>query len=162
MCRAYANAALSAAGESTLDNPDEPALSNDEIAAAYSRAGFVEKWAETIKAKAYNILAMGGELPGFKLVAGREGARKWADECAAERLLKSMRVRSKDMYEKKLLSPPKVEKILKGESLSDRQWHKLQNLITRGQNKPVIAPEGDKRPAVSLMPSEYPDESNNQ
>lgn len=159
VCRAYANAALSAAGESTFDNPDKPELDNDEIAKAYKAVGIVEKWVDTIKAKAYSILAAGETLEGFKLVAGREGARKWADEKEAERLLKSMRIRSKDMYEKKLLSPPKVEKVLKGENLSERQWAKLQNLITRGQNKPVIAPEGDKRPAISLAPRDYPDES---
>jgi hypothetical protein len=90
----------------------------------------------------------GQEVPGFKVVIGKQGNRAWLDERAAEKALKAAKVGASVMYEKKLISPTTAEKLLKKNN--PVAWEKMQNVIIRAPGKPSVAPVTDPRPALAI------------
>ena len=120
-------------------------------------APLVEVWLKAVRAETERRLLAGQPVPGFKLVQGKKGPRKWQDPEAAEAQLKAMRLKTEEMYTLKLATPTTVEKLTKaaeGEkpAVGPRQWTKLQALITQSPGSPSVAPESDKRPALVITP----------
>ncbi len=113
-------------------------------------APLVETWLKAVRGEVETRLLAGAPVPGFKLVAGRKGARKWANDTEAEDMLRAMRLKTEQMYELKLISPTSAEKLHKGGDIGPRQWPKLQALITQGEGAPSVAPDSDKRAAINL------------
>ena len=111
----------------------------------------IEAWCKSIRAKAESELLEGNPVPGFKLVEGRRGARRWADASEVEATMKSMRMKLEEMYDFTLISPTTAEKLAKSGAIGPRQWPKLQSLITQNEGRPSVAPESDKRPALSMQ-----------
>ncbi len=132
----------------TDDCGDE--LENDRLAECYSKLDFIKTWCKAIEQATFDKLAKGGNVEGFKLVEGRAGSRKWADEAEAEAMFKSMRVKVDLMYDKKLISPTSAERLAKTDKIGSTQWGKLQDLIVKPQGSPTIAKADDKRPAIAL------------
>jgi len=128
-------------------NDEETA--NKWLASCMKKIDFIQDWCKAIRAETYARLMDGTEIPGYKLVKGKRGARSWVDANEAEETLKSMRIKQDDMYTKKLVSPTQTEKLLKQ---NPRKWNKLQDLITQSEGKPAVAPESDKRKALDLSP----------
>ena len=121
----------------------------DAIAKALPAVPLIEAWCRAVTAEAERLLASGTPVAGYKLVLGRKGNRAWCDAAQAEAMLKSMKVREAEMYERKVISPAAAEKLAKAGTIGKRQWPKLQQLITRAEGKPCLAPESDPRPAVN-------------
>lgn len=121
----------------------------DWLAACLSKVDFIEDWCKAIRAAVHARLLDGKAVPGFKLVKGRMGNRAWLDKDEAEEVLKSMRLKQTDMYSMSLVSPTQIEKLLKE---SPRRWTRIQELITRSEGKPAVAPVSDKRPALDVRP----------
>lgn len=132
----------------TDDSGDE--LGNDRLAECYGKLDFIKTWCKAIEQLTYDKLAKGENVEGFKLVEGRAGSRKWADESEAEALMKSMRIKVDLMYDKKIISPTSAEKLAKTDKIGSTQWGKLQDLIIKPQGNPTIAKADDKRPAINL------------
>lgn len=130
------------------DSGDE--LENDRLAECYGKLDFIKTWCKAIEQAAFDKLAKGEEVQGYKLVEGRAGSRKWADEAEAENLMKSMRIKVDLMYDKKIISPTSAERLAKTDKIGSTQWGKLQDLIVKPQGSPTIAKADDKRPAISL------------
>ena len=116
----------------------------------------VELWCKSVRAQVEAQLFAGHTVPGWKLVQGKKGNRQWADEAEAEATLKTMRLKVEEMYDMKVISPPKVEKIFgdKGSAPSVKRWNKLQAMIVQKEGGPSVAPESDKRPALVLNVAE--------
>ena len=114
------------------------------------KIGLVEMTASAIRAEVERRLVAGVEVPGFKLVEGKRGNRAWVNPDEAELQLKTMRLKVDEMYDLKLISPTTAEKLAKAGKLGPRQWAKLQDQIGQAQGKPSVAPESDKRPAISV------------
>ena len=110
----------------------------------------IEGWCKSIRAKTESELIAGRNVPGYKLVQGKQGNRAWSDDLAAEALMKSFRLKNEEMYDFKLISPTKAEKVLA--EASPKRWVKAQALISRSNGKPSVAPESDKRPALVITP----------
>ena len=119
------------------------------IADYYGKLEMVEQWVKAVKDRAMSMLMAGKELPGYKLIAGRKGARAWSDADAAEQMLKTFKVKLEDRYTFKVISPTQAEKLFKAGTIGERQWPKLQGLITQSEGAPTIVPETDPRPAVT-------------
>lgn len=128
-------------------------------AEALSRAlnvlDLIDQWTSAVRAEALRQLEIGNKIPGYKLVAGRAGIRHWADAKEAEAKLKSMKVPEALRYEKKLISPTAAAKLTKAKAgeapvLTERQWAKLEALITRNESKGAVVPESDPRPALDM------------
>jgi hypothetical protein len=108
----------------------------------------VELWCKAVRARTESELLAGRAVDGFKLVEGRRGNRDWRDAAAVEAALKSMRLGTDAIYDRKLISPAKAEKLLKD---SPRRWKQVASHITQSEGKPSVAPITDKRPAYSVV-----------
>ena len=104
----------------------------------------IDSWVKAVRQHVADELEAGRGIPGYKLVKGKKGHRKWTDNKEAEAMLKSMRVRQADMYSFKLISPTQAEKVLKN---SARKWKRANTIITQSEGNLTVAPESDPRPA---------------
>lgn len=145
----------------TEDQVERDAIVETSVATAQAAGGLgakmdavplVELWCKAVRARTEKELLEGRTVPGYKLVAGRKGARAWGDAAAAETLLrKTFRLKVEDAYDLTLISPTKAEKLLKA---TPKRWAKAQALITQNDGKPSVAPVSDSRPALEVKPIE--------
>lgn len=131
---------------------DETA-SDDYLAFAMDKADLIEGWVKSVRAETERRLVAGVPVPGYKLVEGKRGNRSWINADEAELQLKAMRLKVEEMYDLKLISPTTAEKLKKAGTIGPRQWKKLESLYGQSQGKPSVAPESDKRPAISVAAS---------
>lgn len=134
-------AAIEAVESKSIPVPTDP----QKLAVAFSWLEIIEGWCASVREATLETLKKGEKVPGYKLVEGRAGPRKWADERAAEAALVGY-LRKEEAYEKKLISPTAVEKLHKSGRVKDAKWEKLKGLITRSAPKPAIARADDPRP----------------
>ena len=131
------------------DGPKPVEILDMDYARAYAAIPMVRAYINTLESMVEKKLLAGETIPGLKLVAGGLGNRKWSDAKAVEELLKSMKLKVDEMYEHKLISPTKCEKIL-DKPKSQRRWKKVQELIIREEKGAIVVPESDPRPAISM------------
>lgn len=122
----------------------------DVLAHSMAQVDLIESWCKAVRAETERRLVAGIQVPGFKIVQGRMGARKWASEEEITDLFKRMRLKVEDMYDLTLISPTQAEKLKKRGTIGERQWAKVEQFITRNEGKPSVAPESDPRPAVDV------------
>ena len=130
------------------------ATADDErLATLMDAADMIEGFAKAVRAEVERRLLAGKFTDArYKLVEGRMGNREFEDEDVAEAEMKAMRLKVDEMYNKKLISAPQAEKLLK--ESNPRKWAKLQKLIVQRQGKPSVAPASDERPALSMAIAE--------
>lgn len=122
-------------------------LPDDGLGEAMAMVGLVEDWCKAIRAETETRLLQGKPVPGFKLVQGRKGHRKWRDVAEAEALLKSFRLKTDEMYTHSLIGVPAAEVLL---AKQPKRWPKVLELIVQADGAPSVAPESDKRPAINV------------
>lgn len=121
------------------------AMTIEELAAAYSNLDMMRQQIKNIEAAVFKaVLAGDGKALGLKMVAGKEGNRKWGDADAALEVLTKARVKRDLVYKETLISPTDAEKVFKDEK--PKVWEKLQVLVERAPAKPTLAPIDDPRP----------------
>lgn len=118
----------------------------DVIARWLDALPLIDEWAKLVRQRGLE-LAAAGVLPGYKVVEGRRGARKWADEQTAVAFLTSNGVGEEEMYEMRLRTPAAVEKILK----SRKAKIDLSPVVTQTEGSPTLVPVTDPRPALSSI-----------
>ncbi|HCM1919091.1 TPA: DUF2800 domain-containing protein [Salmonella enterica subsp. salamae serovar 28:r:e,n,z15] len=163
LCTAEAQARLNAVADDFVDLTQPvgaqladaaervPLLTNEQLADIYSQVGLIESFCKAVCDRVNSELNAGHPVPGFKLVTGKQGNRAWSDEEAARALLKDQfRYKTEEVFDLKLISPTKAEKLIK--KASPRRWTKVEALITRADGKPTVAPETDPRPALNINP----------
>lgn len=111
-------------------------------------ADLVEKWITDLRELAHQILESGEPVPGYKLVPKRP-TRQWVNEETAQQALIDAGVSEDDMFETVMLSPAKVEKILKKRKLS-----LPDDIVVAVSSGTTIAPESDPRPATVFLPEQ--------
>lgn len=134
-----------------IEHADERTVDNAILGNLLGAVDLIESWCKAIRAEAEAELLAGHLVPGFKLVEGRRGARRWMNDAEVEQTMKSMRMKAEEMYDFTLISPTTAEKLHKVGTIGPRQWPKLQSLITQSEGKPSVAPESDKRPALVIQ-----------
>lgn len=120
-----------------------PVLAPHEIAEVLKMRPLIDLWLKRIESQALDTLLGGGEVPGYKLVEGRLGFRKWTDELAVSKALQAAGYSFEDITKTELRSPAEMDKAIgkkKAEEL-------VGTLVDRAPEKPTIVPESDKRPA---------------
>ena len=127
----------------TATTPD----ASDGLAKAMNKVELIEGWCKAIRSEVERRLTANEDVPGYKLVEGRLGARKWRDAEAVEETFKAWRMRKDEMYDLSLISPTKAQKLLES---NPGKWTKLQEQIDRSPGKPSVAPATDRRPAISV------------
>lgn len=135
-----------------LDEPEARTaqLDDDHLAICMDAVDLVEGWCKAVRAEVERRMLAGTPVPGWKLVTGKAGSRAWSDADEAAKLLKGMRLRDDVMYDFSLISPTTAEKLHAAGTIKPRQWAKLQDLISRANGKPSVAPATDKRPALDI------------
>ena len=150
-CKALAEHSLKTAMDTFTDIPTEEdlkevhTLTHAEIGALLPRVNTLVNWAKSLEAHAFNELNKGQEIPGYKLVMGRNGNRKWTDEDDIERKLTQLGIRKSEMFSKKLLTPAQMCKIIKKKDLSVTQ---IETFWNSPEGKPTIAVESDSREEI--------------
>jgi hypothetical protein len=125
-----------------------PVADGDHIAEQLSQVDLIEQWCSAIRERAYSLLAEGQTVPGFKLVQGRAGIRKWSNEAKAAELLQQHL--EAGAFDVSLISPTTAEKKLKA---SKTAWADLQPFITQAPGRPSVAPANDPRPPIAMVAS---------
>ena len=129
--------------------------SAEDLAKVYTALPLVEQWVTAVRESMIQRLTAGEDIKGYKLVAGKPGNRKWRDEAEAEQMLKTMRIKEPDMYQRKLISPTTAEKLSKQGIIGPRQWPRLSELIVRADGKPIVVPEDDERPRLNPSTDDF-------
>lgn len=124
-----------------------PVLAPHEVAEVLAMEPLVALWLKRVKAQALNTMLDGGEIPGYKVVAGRQGNRKWSDELQVAEVLKGAGYSQEDYTETKLLGPAAIDKLVGKKKATEL----LGGLIRRDEGQPTIAVETDKRPAYDRV-----------
>lgn len=162
-CPALAKKALTIISEDFVDLDQDPSnaiekalqkiptLSIEQLAKIEKNAPLIEMILKAVRGRIEAELFAGGQVPGFKVVMGKKGNRKWIDEKAAETELIKTHLEPKEMYEQKLISPATAEKLLKK---NPESWAKVLQLINQSEGKPSVAPSTDPRPALAIPASE--------
>lgn len=122
-----------------------PILTPFELAEVLQMEPLIALWLRRVKAQALDSMLNGAEVPGFKVVEGREGNRKWSNELKVAEALIGAGYRQEDYTETLLLSPAKMDKALGKKKVAEL----LTDLIDRAPGSPTIVPESDKRPAYN-------------
>jgi hypothetical protein len=134
---------------------DPATMDDQQIRQIMEAAPLMRQLLEAVEKEAMRRMEAGQSIPGLKLVHGR-GSRAWAlpEEEMAEKLVK-MGIPKTAIYETKLVTPAKAEKLTWEKrdgtkvSLTDRQLKRLdQEYVAKLAGKLTVAPESDSRPAV--------------
>lgn len=123
-----------------------PVLAPYEVADVLRMEPLISLWLKKVKEQALTTLMNGEELPGYKLVEGKLGNRKWKNEMEVAATLGKLY--SSDIYtETRLLSPSQMDKAIGKKKVAEL----LDELIERAPGAPTIAPIHDKRPAYNRL-----------
>lgn len=119
-------------------------LTDEEIGKVLKQAEDLEKWVADVSAYALQQALEGKTYEGWKLVEGRS-IRKYADDLKVAETLKAAGYDEALLYERKLNGITAMEKLVGKKKLTEV----LGDLIIKPAGKPALAPESDKRPAIS-------------
>lgn len=124
-----------------------PVLAPHEVAEVLAMEPLVALWLKRVKAQALSTMLDGGEIPGYKLVEGKLGNRKWTDELQVAKALEAEGYSQEDYTETKLLSPAGIDKLLGKKKAAEL----LAGLTDRAAGAPTIAEASDKRPTYNRL-----------
>jgi len=160
-CTALAGQALSVidAGDLSVSaaDKDPTKMSDDQIVRILEAAPLMRQLIDGVEKEAQTRLENGAVIPGLKLVLGK-GARSWKlpEAEMAEKLVK-MGIPKGEVYEAKLVSPAKAEKLQWKKrdgtevQLTPRQLATMEKeYVVKTTGKPTLALASDSRPAVTV------------
>ncbi len=127
--------------------PSFDALTPQRRAHIVRQKSSIEKWLERLHADELALRISDGPAHGLKAVAGRRPPQKWRDPAPAQAYLEKRVDDVEKIFTKKLITPTQAAKVL---GLS-RDQQLPSTLIDRGEPKPVLVPEADKRPAINHL-----------
>lgn len=119
-----------------------PELPPFELATILEAEPLITLWLKRVKETALNGMLNGEHIPGYKVVEGKAGNRKWADEIEAFKALEAAGLSTEDITETKLLSPSALEKSIGKKRVAEL----VADHIERAPGSPIIVSETDKRP----------------
>lgn len=134
---------------------DEGVVTKEQLAEFMDAADMVEDWLKGVRARVevelYESGNAPGIIPGWMLGEGRRGHRAWKSVVAVEDTMKSMRLKTEDMYTRKIISPAQAEKFFKGNA---RRWNKLKEMIFQPEGNPSVVRDSDaKRKRLVVKPA---------
>lgn len=128
--------------------PKPPLLSDIEVGEVLQKAVALEKWAADLKEYALSSCLQGKEIPGWKAVEGRK-VRVWDDPDAAFADITAAGIEETMLYERKPLTLAAVEKMLGKPRFAEVAGAH----VSMSTGKPALAPESDKREAITNRPT---------
>lgn len=124
-----------------------PILAPHEVAEVLEMEPLVSLWLKRVKDQAMTTLLNGGEIPGYKVVEGKLGNRKWTADFQVLEALKAAGYAQEDVTKTELLSPAAMDKAIGKKKVAEL----LEQFIDRAPGAPTLAPASDKRPAYDRV-----------
>jgi hypothetical protein len=124
-----------------------PKLAPHEITEVLAMEPVIALWLKRVKEQALTAMLNGEDIPGYKVVEGKLGNRKWTNEFDVANVLNGAGYNRDDYTETKLLSPSQMDKAIGKKKVVEL----LDALIERAPGSPQIAPESDKRPVYDRL-----------
>jgi hypothetical protein len=144
-CRASADceaqkAEVYAVSADEFDPIEVDGLTAPEFSEVLDKLDLIEGFAKAARKRALERLTTGYDIPGYKLVRGRKGARQWVftTDQEIDDWLEGNNVAAGDRYTKKSITAVQAEKL--GLDIS--------TVVSQSSGKITYAPESDKREAV--------------
>jgi hypothetical protein len=128
---------------------EEIRMTDGELAQARDKVDDIEAWCSAIKEEAHMRAMQGRQLPGWKLVDGRRGNRKWIDEKTVAPKLQA-ELGDLAFKPKQLISPAEAEKKLK------KGWDNYYADVVQSEGSKSLVRESSSKPAVSGSLVEFP------
>lgn len=135
-----------------FDAKSEEQLSNELLGELVAQADAINAFVSDLRKELERRVLAGKKVPGWKLVRGRQGNRKWVDEADAEAKLRALIAAAgytdadERIFEKSLISPTAADKVVK--AIDPRQSDTVKTLWTRAEGKLGVAPADDPAPEV--------------
>lgn len=148
-CRARVEGLLSVEAKAPLK---PPLISWDEVADILRRGDGLVKWYNGLKESALTHVLAGGDLPGFKAVAGR-GGRDFADLDKAFAHLQASGIDEALLWERKPITAAQSEKLFENKKKYKEVLEDTGHVVKR-DGAPTLAAADDPRPSVSKMSAE--------
>lgn len=145
-CKANGNCRKQAEKYMDMEVTDPALLTDEEIGEGLAKVKELSKWAKKFEDYALVRAQNGGNVKGWKLVAGRGGNRTFTDKAVAAQLLEEVGLDREEIYKTELISVTAAEKLLGEETL----YKIAGNYIQKPEGKPTLATLDDKRPALEL------------
>ena len=123
-----------------------PVLAPHEVADVLRMEPMITLWLKKVKEQAMSTLMDGGEVPGYKVVAGR-GSRSWADDLEVSNILKASGYKDEDITKTTLLSVAQLESAIGKKKVAEL----VGGHILMNAGSPTIAPISDKRPVYDRL-----------
>ena len=130
-----------------------PVLAPFEVADVLRMEPLVTLWLKKVKEQALTTLMNGEDLPGYKLVEGKLGNRKWRNDKEVYEHLISHGYDDEEITETKVLSPSQMDRAIGKKKVAEL----LDEYIDRAPGAPTIAPITDKRPAYNRLAEAHND-----
>ena len=123
-----------------------PVLAPHEVADVLRMEPMITLWLKKVKEQAMSTLMDGGEVPGYKVVAGR-GSRSWADDLEVANILKASGYSEADITKTTVLSVAAMESAIGKKRVAEL----VGGQILMNTGSPTIAPITDKRPVYDRL-----------
>lgn len=121
-------------------NPDS--LTIDRVGKILEFSELFSDWLKAVEAYAFSLAEQGVSIPGYKLVK-KKANRVWISETeAAEKL--GLLLPDDKIWTKKIISPAQAETLI-----GKTKTSLIADLVSKPDNGNTLAPESDKRPAVT-------------
>lgn len=124
-----------------------PTLAPHEVAEVLAMEPLVTLWLKRVKDQALTTLLNGGEVPGYKVVEGKQGNRKWTADFQVLEALKAAGYDQEVVTKTELLSPAAMDKAIGKKTVTEL----LEQFIDRAPGAPSLAPVSDKRPTYNRV-----------
>lgn len=147
-CRARADRNM--ALEEFKDCIPGDSLTDAEIGDLLTRGQELCKWYKDLENYALNRLLAGGEILGWKVVAGRS-VRAFADPDAAIAAVLEAGYDEALVYDRKPKTLAELEKLMGKAEFAE----KLGSFVTKPQGKPTLAPETDSREVYNSAAADF-------
>lgn len=136
-----------------LTVPDAAVLSTAQLARLYPMRKNIEGFFESVYEELNKRAIYGEEIPGMKLVQGREGNREFVGEDNPEWLLQQLDfigLEGDERFKTQIISPTQAEATLRAKfGLKAKQAAQiLAHLIYRKPGRSTLVPSSDKREAL--------------
>lgn len=129
-----------------FDEAEDPLLiTPEEAGKVLEKAADIKAWLKDLEDLVQSTLLEGTPVTGWKIVAGRSN-RVISDEAKLVEAFKKAGYDEKLLYERKLLPLTQLEKDFGAKHFAEIAG----DIIVKPQGKPTLAPESDKRPALSM------------
>lgn len=132
-------------------NPEAgEAGADDQILSRHAQAvGLVALWVSAVQAEVHRRVLAGHTIIGkdgqaMKLVEGKAGNRKWANEQQAEAALVGQL--ADKAYDRSIITPSVADKMLNRKATKELWKDVFEPLITRGRGRATVAEGSDPRP----------------